>query len=82
MTTFKVVGTKGSLSAPTIVMTGAGPMARSELERLAVERGFVIGKAVTKKTSLLICASLDSCSSKCKKAAAYGVEVKTYGDWI
>jgi DNA ligase (NAD+) len=80
--TFKVVGTKGSLSAPIIVMTGAGPQPRGELEKIAVERGYAVGKSVTKATALLVCASLDSGSSKLKKATAYGVEIKTYGDWL
>ena len=82
VTTFKIVGMKGSLSRPVIVMTGAGPQPRGELEKIATERGYAIGRSVTKNTALLVCASLDSGSSKLKKAAAYGIEIKTYEGWL
>jgi len=82
LTTFKIVGTKGSLSAPIIVMTGAGPQPRGELEKLAAERGYAVGRAVTKNTALLICADVNSGSSKLKKALAYGIEIKTYEEFL
>jgi DNA ligase (NAD+) len=82
LTTFKVVGTKGALSAPILVMTGTGPRPRGELEKLAVERGYAVGKSVTKATAMLVCADVNSGSSKLKKALAYGVEIKTYEEFL
>jgi NAD-dependent DNA ligase len=82
LTSFQYVVTKGSLSAPLIVMTGTGPQPRAELEKIAIARGFRLGKAVTKATALLVCADVNGGSSKLKKARGYGVETKTYEEWL
>lgn len=58
-----------------IVLTGDTGVPRCDLEAEIVDRGFIVGKSLTKKTSLLIAADTFSQSGKATKARQYGIAV-------
>jgi DNA ligase (NAD+) len=78
----QVVESKGQLSRPQVVFTGADARPREEWIKLAEERGYVFNKTVTKKTTVLVLADVNSTSTKAKKARQYGtVKLMTYEEF-
>lgn len=63
-----------------VVMTGAGPAPRNELEAQARAAGAIIQGSVSKTTHLLICESANSTSSKAEKARKLGTRVIGYAE--
>jgi len=58
-----------------IVLTGDMSAPRAELEEKILSLGFIVGKNVTKKTSLVIAADPYTQSGKARKARDYGIAV-------
>ncbi|MFZ2511980.1 MAG: exonuclease domain-containing protein [Gordonia sp. (in: high G+C Gram-positive bacteria)] len=58
-----------------IVLTGEMTLDRSHLEAEIVARGYLVGKNITKKSSLVIAADPYSQSRKTQKAREYGISV-------
>lgn len=68
------------LKGVTVVMTGAGPAPRGELEAQARAAGAIVQGSVSKTTQLLICESANSTSSKAEKARKLGTRVIGYAE--
>lgn len=79
---FDVVLTSEQAQRPLICFTGEGPQSRDNLIKLAQKRGYEFHKGVTKNLALLVCTSNDGNSSKLQKARKYGIEIKTYEEWL
>jgi DNA ligase (NAD+) len=78
----QVVESKGQLSRPQVCFTGADARPREEWIKIAEERGYVFNKTVTKKTTVLVLADVNSTSTKAKKARQYGtVKLMTYEEF-
>jgi DNA polymerase-3 subunit epsilon len=58
-----------------VVLTGVMSESRDILEARLIEAGFVVEPLVTKRTTLLVAADLDSLSGKARKARAYGIPI-------
>lgn len=65
-----------------IVLTGQMTMQRSEVEAEITARGHIVGKSLTKKTSLLIAADTFTQSGKAQKARKYGITVLAEADGL
>jgi DNA polymerase-3 subunit epsilon len=70
------------VSGKTICFTGAltceiegQQVSRSLAQRLAIEKGMIVKKNVTKKLDYLVTADPDSMSGKAKKAGQYGIRI-------
>jgi DNA polymerase-3 subunit epsilon len=71
-----LVAQRFSLSAgDVVVFTGQMGEPREVWEARAVGAGYAVGRAVTKKTSLLVAADPDSLSGKARQARKYGIPV-------
>jgi len=58
-----------------VVLTGVMSEPRDRLEQRLVEAGLVVEALVTKRTTLLIAADLESLSGKARKARSYGIPI-------
>ena len=61
-----------------VVMTGTGHHPRKVLEEKLTQMGYTIGDRIGKDVNYLVCADLNSTSSKMKKARDLGIEIVTY----
>ena len=77
-----VVDTKGVAAKPLVCFTGSSKTKRDEWIKIAEGKGMLFHNSVTKKLSLLVCADVESKSTKAKKARKYGVEIMSYDDFM
>ena len=66
----------------TICFTGKMEHKRSEMEKIAEERGFIPMDKVDKNLNILVCADPNSGSSKLQKAAKYGTKIISEQDFM
>lgn len=71
----------GEEKMETVVFTGKGNMKREEYDVMAEELGYSVGSSVTKETTLLVCADVNSGSSKLKKAEKNGIKIISYDEF-
>lgn len=76
----EVMTGKMNLLGKRVVMTGAGPRSRSELENELKSMGAIPQDSINKETNLLITADPTSQSSKTQKANKLGIEIVSYND--
>jgi NAD-dependent DNA ligase len=66
----------------TICFTGKMDYKRSEMEKIAKERGYTPVDSVDKNLDVLVCADINSNSSKLQKARKYGVKILNVVDFL
>ena len=66
----------------TICFTGKMEYKRSEMEKIAVEKGFIPIDHVDKNLNILVCADPNSGSSKLQKAAKLGIKIISVTDFF
>ena len=66
----------------TICFTGKMEHKRSDMEKIAEERGFIPMDKVDKNLNILVCADPNSGSSKLQKAAKYGTKIISEQDFM
>ena len=66
----------------TICFTGKMEYKRSEMEKIAVEKGFIPMDHVDKNLNILVCADPNSGSSKLQKAAKLGIKIISVTDFF
>jgi len=76
--TAKGAGMKGHI----VCFTGNGGMKRSDLTRIAIENGAEVRSSVTSDLTILVCADMNSISSKAQKAKANGVTLMSVTDFL
>jgi DNA ligase (NAD+) len=69
-------------SGKTICFTGKMEYKRSEMEKIAIEKGYVPVDKVDKNLSILVCADPNSGSSKLQKAAKYGTQIISVEEFL
>jgi DNA ligase (NAD+) len=70
---------RGDLRGKQFTLTGKGPMKRDNLIKLIEGEGGIV-KGISKNTDYLVTSTINSTSSKMKKADKYGVKVITYDE--
>lgn len=71
-----------SMKMGTICFTGKMEYKRSDMEKLAIERGYTPVDKVDKNLTILVCADPNSGSSKLQKAAKYGTKIISENDFL
>jgi len=67
---------------PTICFSGKQAHPRSEMERIAIEHGFIPSSSVNKDLGILVVADPESSSSKTIKAKKLGITIMKDIDWL
>ena len=82
-----IIVTKGVAEMKLVCFTGKSSTSRNEWVKLAKDKGYLFNSSVTKKLSLLVCADVDSNSTKMKKVHKYNKEnnkivIMTYDEFF
>lgn len=73
--------TKGLADRPLVCFTGKSDVSRDDWVKIAAEKGYAYNKGVTKKLALLVCADVNSTSTKAEKARKYGTKIMSYEEF-
>lgn len=80
---FTMVKEETKMNKQKVVFTGAcSQYGRKELTNVLEEKGFEVQSSLKKDTDILLCETLDSSSSKMKKAKDNGTKVIVYADFF
>lgn len=80
--TFKEEVKEDNSNKQTICFTGKMEYKRSEMEKIAVEKGFIPMDHVDKNLNILVCADPNSGSSKLQKASKLGIKIISVTDFF
>ena len=72
----------GSMKGQIVCFTGNGGVKRSDLTRMAIDSGAEVRSSVTGDLTILVCADMNSISSKAQKAKANGVTLMSVTDFL
>ena len=67
--------TEANASKGTVCFTGKSTKTRSEMQKVAAEKGYTPVDSVSKDLTILVCADLNSTSSKMLKAQKFGIRI-------